>query len=238
MKELHIKGCMPAPELEHASPDAEIWGLNSQRKNPPPRASAWFQLHGLGHMLERHGADYFAWMSQLQMPLFLFEAQIDRWPEFVAANGMGGLLLPAEIRRFPADLACHPKFGGMYKTNTIDWLMALAMAWGYGPIHLVGLEYGTGELWASRRKAAKWIEDMSYHYRPTEPREELAKVVADLRGVCVGDVPGDESWARTSIEYYIGLAQGRGIEVTWNEGSGLFRNHHGGRYGLEAAGHE
>lgn len=236
MKEVYIKGCDPAPELEHASPDAEIWALNSQRKNPPPRASKWFQLHGLWHMLERHGPDYFAWMSQWPTPLYMFDAQIERWPGFVEANGMGGLLLPAEIRPFPADLTCHPKFGGMYKTNTIDWLMALAMVDGFERIHLVGLNYSIADLWASRRQAAEWLEEGEDF--PLGGGEELPKVIADLRGACVGDVAGDESWARCSIEYYIGLAQGMGIKVTWNEGSGLFVNHHGGRYGLDCAGNE
>ena len=236
MKEVYIKGCDPAPELEHASPDAEIWGLNSQRKNPPPRASKWFQLHGLGHIFERHGADYFRWMSEFPGRFYMFEAQIIRWPEFVREYGMGELPLPVRDWKFPEKIVCAPQYGGDYKTNTIDWLMAFAMAYGYGRIHLVGMEYSMEGLWKSRRQAAQWIEDLTYWY--DEPREELAKVAADLRGVCVGDVAGDESWARCSIEYYIGLAQGMGIEVTWNKGSGLMVNHHGGRYGLDCAGNE
>jgi hypothetical protein len=238
VKEVYIKGCMPAPELEDASPDAEIWGLNSQRKNPPPRATRWFQLHGLGHMRERHGEEYFRWLAGLKTPVYLFEEQIARW--FFDEN------MPRDVNliSFPVEQTCRPEFGGGYKTNTIDWLMALAMAEGFERIHLVGLEYGTDSLWKSRRMAASLVEsavarDKKWQSELLElPEFKNGQIEADLRGVCVGDVAGDESWARCSIEYYIGLAQGRGIEVTWNEGSGLMVNHHGGRYGLDCAGNE
>lgn len=234
MREVYIKGCDPAPELEHASPEAEIWGLNSQRKNPPPRATRWFQLHGLGHMLERHGPEYFEYLTTLNIPLYLFESQIARWDEFMRENNINVRPMSrwVDIYTFPEERTCLPEFGGNYKTNTIDWLMALAMAWSYDRIHLVGLDYSTEQLWKSRRKAADLIEGNPY------PLHEEKQIIADLRGVCTGSIAGDESWARTSIEYYVGLAQGRGIEVTWNEGSGLFVNHHGGRYGLDCAGNE
>lgn len=245
MKEVWIKGCDPAPELAGAQYSAEIWGLNSQRKNPPPWAARWFQLHGWTHMLERHGAGYFDWLFSLPCDqLYLFESQIERWPEWSKENGIN-LALPDRVRPFPVDWTCLPELGGNYKTNTIDWLMALAIAEGFNRIHLVGLEYSTADLWASRRKAACWLESQreaifgGYQSSVLENAyPDIEQVVADLRGVCVGDIAGDESWARTSIEYYVGLAQGRGIEVTWNQGSGLMVNHHGGRYGLEAAGHE
>lgn len=242
-----IKGCAPAPmpmvDLLHRwqGDDVLVWGLNKQDFTwaaghdgwQGNHKLEWFQLHGLGHMVEAHGEDYLVWLSGLDCPLYMFQDQIYRWPGFVNTELKIDIPLPENPIAYPVEKAVQLA-GREYITNSFSWMTALAILKGATHIHLTGITLGddTKELWSSRGMAANFIDDfLSGSSIAQYTQEDMAKVTNDLRGIGAGD----ESWIIPNLEYWVGIARGRGIEFTV-DGGNLFYDKWDGLYGLHGGG--
>lgn len=224
------------------SGEIKVWGMNDQRNQSwwkdykswhPHITLGWFQLHGLGHMVEAHGNDYMTWLSELDCPVYMFEPQIRRWPSY---DVMAHLPAPKYARPYPTTRAVQLA-GRRYITNTFSYQIALAIIQGATHIHITGLSLNgdKAQLWKSRRRAAELLPQINLD--PTDPdwentdSDEIDHIVSDL----LGQGAGEESWAIPNIEFWIGIAKGRGVEVTVDGGQ-LFHDKWGGLYGYEAGG--
>lgn len=233
----------PIPDLLHQWEDdfVLVWGLNDQRNQtwwqdhnewPSNHQLEWFQLHGLGHMVEAHGQDYLVWLSGLDCPLYMFRGQIARWPVYVNQELKIDIPLPEHATPYPVEPAIQLA-GRKYITNTFSYQVALAILIGATHIHITGLTLGedTKQLWDSRRDAADYLEDCSEYFPGNLTSARKATVIKDLRG----EGAGEESWIIPNLEFWLGIARGRGIEVTVTGGH-LFYDKWNGLYGLEAGG--
>lgn len=190
-------------------------------------------------MVEQHGEDYLVWLSGLDCPVLMFRGQLERWPVYVNTQLGMDIPLPEMATPFPVEAAVQ--LGGReYITNSFSWLLAWAIIGGATHITLTGLAMGkdTLQLWESRNTAAKWLEQGTAlsMMGPGKPAPNTQKVINDLKGYG----SGDESWLLPNVEYWIGIARGRGIEVTVDPACdhGLFYDKWGGLYGLNAGGNE
>ena len=203
MKTVLILGSSPFPEFEETLRihNPEIWCLNKTK--PPREYHRWFQLHSFKHMVKAHGEEYLDKLFKCPVPLVLFPREAEKWASL------------REVIPYPVDaalkLASRPYFDGSFA-----WMIAMAILEGYDRIILGGLSLGEDvkKLWQNRLLAAEWLEDH-------DPKRDVRQVVNNLRGV----FSGDESWAIPCITYFLGLAQGRGIEtLVIGDQHGLFFN--------------
>lgn len=165
--------------------DEQIWRINGGPEiGRVP--DVFFQLHGLGHIREKHGEKFIATLQSIAryVPrLYMTAAH----PEI-----QGSLRLPVDELR--------SEFGD-YFTGSFAYAIALAIREGATEIRLDGIDF-------------------------------LLAGVEFLRGA-------EEMWAVPCIEYFLGIARGRGIKVTVPEGKGIFGpGRWGPRYGYEGAGSE
>ncbi|MDX1744988.1 MAG: hypothetical protein R3324_03545 [Halobacteriales archaeon] len=109
--------------------DAEFWGLNSLHRVAEGRPwTRWFQLHDID---EHHGddPDHLMWLRQTSLPVYV-------WPEHVAKYsekyGFTNLI------PYPRDWILN-EFG-TYFTNSISWMMALAIAENFSHMGVYGVD--------------------------------------------------------------------------------------------------
>jgi hypothetical protein len=243
-----IKGVAPTAtpireQLEaHRGERVIVFGLNDQRSQPWwvdhkdwdfNHHLQWFQLHGLAHMVDAHGTDYLIWLSSLDCKLWMFQEQIARWEDYVNVSLGMDVPAPEYTQEFPVQDAVNLA-GRKYITNSFSYQMALSIMQGATDIHLTGINLGedTAQLWSSRKQAADWLEKFCI-FAPKAALSDLdcRRVIKDLRGEGIGE----ESWIIPNLEFWIGIARGRGINVTVDEGH-LFYDKWDGLYGLEAGG--
>jgi hypothetical protein len=127
----------------------QIWGVNEVYK-VVPRVDVLFELHSRNMIKDKGGDNHIEWLKAAPIPVFMQE----------------------HYRDFPTSIA-YPKDRivarfGRYFTNTISWMIALAIDVGVKELHIYGV-----------------------------------------------DMAADEEYSvqKPSVEYFIGLARGMGIDV-------------------------
>lgn len=119
-KKVAIVGFTPTrTQAPFADKGFEIWALNALYKYPDvPRASRWFDLHALDIIPDERYAAY----ASMPCPVYLQEVT----PK-----------VPNSVQ-FPAQ-ALRERFGG-YWTNSISWMVGLALLEGFTEIHIYGVD--------------------------------------------------------------------------------------------------
>jgi len=132
-------------------PSYEIWGLNELYMYIP-RYDRWFELHDLNNPVagQRNPGKHREWLRNANIPIYMQEKYED---------------IPNAVT-YPKD-AIIEKFG-RYFTNSISWMIALAISEGFETIDLYGVDMAQDE-------------------------EHMKQ--------------------RPSVEYFVGLARGMGINV-------------------------
>lgn len=105
-------------------PGWDIWPLNELYTEMPrleARATAWFQLHG-NEPPQVRDVNHKQWLAKLRCPVLLWK----RHPEIPNA-------VPYPLDEIIAEF-------GTYFTNSISWMIALAIKLGYKRIHLYGVD--------------------------------------------------------------------------------------------------
>lgn len=132
----------------------DIWPINELYMEMPQleaRATAWFQLHGLEPPTARD-PNHKAWLAKQKFPVFMW------WQHPEIPNSV----------RYPLEQVLHmatdgyTNSGANYFTNTISWLIALAVAYGYKRIALYGVDMAqdnpVGQEYAKQRPSCEfWI---------------------------------------------------------------------------------
>jgi hypothetical protein len=146
-----IKGCAESTLDTKNLRDrfAAIWGINDQRKQQlwANVSTSWFQLHSIDHMVAAHGIDYMYWLAGYTRALYLPQHAIEDWRQ----SPPEGIQPPGEyvLQKFPfKEIAKSVDIRAEVFDNSISWLVATAVAWGYQRVFLTGIDFTAGERWA------------------------------------------------------------------------------------------
>ena len=175
-KKIAIVGRAPSSQklAPYADESWEIWGLSSACFESP-RWTRWFEIHEIEPRKEKWGP-YWKWLQEAHgKPKYLRELH----PEVP-----DGVLFPR--REVQAELAaiCEGNGGDSYFTNSVSWMLALAIHEGANEIGVYGVDM------------AQQGEGLASEYAHQRP----------------------------SVEFFIGLALGRGIKVTVPDTCDLLKN--------------
>lgn len=131
-------------------PDVEIWGVNELYK-AVPRVDVLFELHDRFWLTQKErNPEHLKWLQETSIPVYMLDHYDD---------------IPKSIR-FPIEIIT--KEFGTYFTNSISYLIALAIYLKFDEIGVYGVDMATDSEYGSQRP---------------------------------------------SVEYFIGVAKGRGIDV-------------------------
>jgi hypothetical protein len=98
----------------------EIWGLNALYKFPDmKRATRWFDIHLRKEIHAERVAQYQSW----NIPVYMQEVAAD---------------IPTSVAYPKAEV--EARFGTDYFTNSISWMLALALHEGFESIHIYGVD--------------------------------------------------------------------------------------------------
>lgn len=108
--------------------DCEIWGLNGLHNLngwSPPRFTRWFDLHD-DRIIEQYSESERRWFETCPTTLYVWNPK-DEWPNAIAYPK------PEIVKTF-----------GTYFTNSISWMLALAIAEGFEWIGIYGVDMAQG----------------------------------------------------------------------------------------------
>lgn len=127
----------------------EMWGINSlyrQLQNIPlSRFSAWFEIHSIEFLSNRADKkateDHFKILSTLKCPLYMKD-HYDLFPTSIKYP----------IENVLEELKCSPYF-----TNTISYMIALAVVKGYTDIAIYGVDMAVGSEYEHQRPSCEYF---------------------------------------------------------------------------------
>jgi hypothetical protein len=130
--------------------DAEYWGMNSAYDSQGlERFTRWFELHDLKTMYEDYPGqerpEHLEWLKQEQpIPVYAWEEEIERLP------------IPSGVS-FPTDKVLGHFAPFRYFTNTVTWLVGLAIVEGFTKIGLYGVDMATKKEHRRERPSVEWL---------------------------------------------------------------------------------
>lgn len=154
------------------NPEYEIWGLNRlHAAMPGKRWDRWFEIHDVQKYYmgsEGHPADkeHLEFLRTFAGPIYLRPQDME----------LVGLACPSK-QAYP--LTAVLRDFGPYQTNSISWMLALAIAMGFKVIELYGVDMAQDQLFSAE-------------YRQQRPSCEWLIGVAQGRGIRVGIPPGSD----------------------------------------------
>lgn len=147
-----IVGCADSrEEANFNDPDFEFWGVNNLFMTMPGPWSRWFELHTITHdgknwlrktQAEFRGQkidDYLAKLQQLNIPIYM------QHPCSAVTNAV---LYPIDeiVKRF-----------GNYFTNTISYMIALALISDFEEIHILGVDMAVDSEYGWQRPSCEYF---------------------------------------------------------------------------------
>ena len=162
-------------------PSFEIWGLNRLWTVLPGRYDRWFEIHDVRKFYE-NDPQHREWMRQFKGPIYL------RPQDMGAYDIPQGVPYPIEpiLQEFPR-----------YFTNSISYMMALAIVMGFREMHLYGVDMAQDGIFVTGSE-----------YRSQRPSCELFLGIAIGRGMSIF-LPDGSDLLKSSFMY--GLEDGSAI---------------------------
>ncbi len=153
MKKLAIIGTAPSSIhlAPYNNPDYEIWGLNGVYSYIDfaniTNITRWFDIHSMECIKEiytsthyAYGSGYLEWIKNLTIPIYMQEV-FEEVPTSVKYP------LEEILARFPRK----------YFTNSISWMLALAIYEGYEDISIYGVDMATASEYACQRPSCEYF---------------------------------------------------------------------------------
>ncbi len=107
--------------------DADLWGMNALHKVAADKNwDAWFQLHDIKKNHSDDLEEHLEFLSSGDFTVFLWEKEAEKYPQI------------ENVAVYPREDMMNV-FGG-YFTNTVSWMMAIAIALGYKEIGIYGID--------------------------------------------------------------------------------------------------
>lgn len=135
-----ILGFAPSYKLAPFNDDSfEIWGLGDLY-TMIPRYDRWFELH-TREVIEAHSrtGQFLDWLKQCTVPLYMVKKFED---------------IPASIE-YPREKIIA-KYG-CYFTNSVSWMIVMAIEEGFKEIHIYGVDMATGGEYESQRPSCEYF---------------------------------------------------------------------------------
>lgn len=157
------------------NPEFEIWGLNRLHAVLPGRYDRWLEIHDIGMYLGEDYQDDSGGGHREADTQHLEFLRTFPGPVYLRPQDMGRILCPSAQPYPMADILSM--FRPNYFTNSISWMLALAIAMGYREIHLYGVDMAQDQLFSAE-------------YRQQRPSCEWLIGWAQGRGITIGLPPG------------------------------------------------
>ena len=127
-----------APVLD---PECEVWGLNDLHVTGLPRITRWFDIHPRESLFQKNRNEHhYKWLCQPHpFPVFMQE-HYDEFPSSV---------------RYPIE-AMTERFGD-YWTNSVSYMLALAIAEGFKTIYLYGVDMALDSEYKDQKPSCEYI---------------------------------------------------------------------------------
>lgn len=124
-------------------PNAHFWGMNALHKVAADKHwDAWFQLHDIDATHPNDKEEHLDWLKGQEFPVWMWAEQIEKYP------------LPNAVP-FPRDFITD-KYG-RYFTNTVSWMMALAIEQGYKKIGIYGVDMAQDSEYSHQRPSCEYF---------------------------------------------------------------------------------
>jgi hypothetical protein len=132
------------------APDMEFWGLNRLHTILPDRPwTRWFEIHSLEDFY-RDDQQHKTWLKEAGIPLYVRPQDMTTAEEWGLTDAV-----PYPIERILS------AFQPGYFTNTVSWLIALAIAMQFEEIHLYGVDMAQDTLfqaeYSQQRPSCEWL---------------------------------------------------------------------------------
>jgi len=125
-------------------PEAEVWGLN-ELYQMIPKADRWFEIHAPGGNLHtsRRNPEHKKWLKQCQIPVYMPQKM-----EGIKASV--GYPIREIISMF-----------GDYFTNSISYMLCLALYEGFPEIHMYGVDMALNKEYREQKPSCEWFLGMA-----------------------------------------------------------------------------
>lgn len=145
MKKVAIVGFAPSTreKAPYNNPDFEIWVLNEYYTCIPQgnNITRWFEIHQRDTVLEsKRSPDYIQHLKDSKIPIYMVQKYDD---------------IPMSIP-YPLD-EIREKLKTDYFTNSISYMVAMAIVEGYEDIHLYGVDMAQEEEYAKERPSVEYF---------------------------------------------------------------------------------
>lgn len=150
MKKVAIVGFAPSwREAPWTDEDTEIWCLNEMYRIAGEvkefRATRWFEIHNRNSK-SKSTEEHQKWLKECSVPIYMWQKYDD---------------IPNSVR-FPKDeiigfLQEKGYQGACYFTNSISWMVALAIYEGFEEIQLWGVDMATDSEWGYQRPSCEYF---------------------------------------------------------------------------------
>ena len=151
VKKVAIVGtAMSYKEAPYGDPSWEIWGLNDHW-NLLPRATRWFESQSEEHCAATNctngtGLPRMEWYRKAPIPVYM--------PDHYASAPMS---IKYPLREIQAWLSEVDPQGFNYFTNTVSFMIALALYEGFDIIHLFGVDMAVGSEYEKQRPSCEFF---------------------------------------------------------------------------------
>lgn len=141
---VYIVGFAPSwDQTPWGDDEADLWGMNALYKVAPDKNwAAWFQLHDVRKHHPNDFDDHMKFLTDAKFPVFMWDKEIEKHP---LSNAVA---YPKEqiVERF-----------GDYFTNTVSWMIAMAIIMGYKKIGIYGIDMAQEGEYKSQRPSCEYF---------------------------------------------------------------------------------
>ena len=154
-KKVAIVGFAPSwNKAPFANQEFEIWGLNELymyiEKMPNGRWDRWFELHQKSRFMgsDRQGAEHIKKLAAMKCPVYMLESCKE---------------VPSSIKYPLEEMIKY--FDTNYFTNSISYMLALAIYEGFEEIHVYGVNMETDSEYGSQRPSCEYFLGVAWGKR-------------------------------------------------------------------------
>jgi hypothetical protein len=141
---VYIVGFAPSwSDTPWDDPEAHYWGMNALHKiADDKRWNAWFQLHDIDATHPNDKQEHLAWLASQEFPVWMWQEQITKYP------------LPNAVP-YPREVVVAEY--GRYFTNTVSWMIVMAIMQGFKKIGIYGVDMAQDSEYAQQRPSCEYF---------------------------------------------------------------------------------
>lgn len=144
-RSVHIVGFAPSWEETPWDSGADLWGMNALHKVAAGKPwTAWFQLHDIDKHHTADREEHVTWLRESNLPVYM-------WPHHARQYASE---IPNAVPYPQAQVLDH---FGTYFTNTVSWMIALAILGKYHNIGVYGVDMAQDSEYGHQRPSCEFF---------------------------------------------------------------------------------